>query len=165
MGLMDFFKGRAKDKITGVSTRKLKQVEGFDTAWLEKPQFKDLVACLMQIAKTDVDVTRINSRRYLKRLAYGTATVDNKHVKQILEATGIEREMLEVDGYINQAMHKLRDAALVANKRREARVDPEQVQATLNVCALVFARFILERHPDYAEQLPVLAPALADIAD
>ena len=123
MGIADFFKNKSKNKITGVSTRKLKQVEGFDAAWLEQPQFKDLMACLVQIGKTDVDVTRITSRRYLKRLAYGTATVDNKQVKQIFEATGVEREMLDVDGYINQAMHKLRDAALMANKRREVRVD------------------------------------------
>lgn len=165
MGIADFFKNKSKNKITGVSTRKLKQVEGFDAAWLEQPQFKDLMACLVQIGKTDVDVTRITSRRYLKRLAYGTATVDNKQVKQIFEATGVEREMLDVDGYINQAMHKLRDAALMANKRREVRVDPAQVEATLNVCALVFARFILERHPDYAEALPVAAPALSEIGD
>lgn len=165
MGLMDLIKNRAKNKITGVSMRRLKNVEGFDPAWLEKPQFKDLVSCLVQIGKTDVDVTRITSRRYLKRLSYGTATVDNKQVKQILEATQIEREMLSVDGYINDAMHKLRDAALVAQKRREARVDPDQITATLNVCALVFARYILERHPEYQDALPVLAPALSDIAE
>ena len=165
MGLMDLIKNRAKNKITGVSMRRLKNVEGFDPAWLEKPQFKDLVSCLVQIGKTDVDVTRITSRRYLKRLSYGTATVDNKQVKQILEATQIEREMLSVDGYINDAMHKLRDAALVAQKRREARVDPDQITATLNVCALVFARYILERHPEYQDALPILAPALSDIAE
>lgn len=165
MGIKDFFKGKSKNKITGVSLRKLKQVEGFDAAWLEQPQFKDLMACLVQIGKTDIDITRLTSRRYLKRLPGGTATVDNKHVKQIFEATDIQREMLDVDGYINQAMHKLRDAALMANKRREVRVDPDQVTATLNVCALVFARYILERHPDYAEALPVVAPAIGEIGD
>ena len=54
MGIADFFKSKSKNKITGVSTRKLKQVEGFDAAWLDKPQFKDLMACLVQNGKTDV---------------------------------------------------------------------------------------------------------------
>ena len=161
MGLFDAFKKKSRNKICGVSMRRLKAVEGFDPAWLEKPQFKDLLACLVQLGKTYMDI----SRRYMKRIAYGSATVKTKQVKQIFEATQIETEMLDVNGYINEAMHKLRDAALVANKRRDVHVDPDQVTATLNVCALVLARYILERHPEYEEMLPVIAPAIKDIAE
>lgn len=165
MGIFDRFKKKSKNKICGVSMRRLKAVEGFDPTWLEKPQFKDLVACLVQLGKTDVDIARIGSRRYMKRIAYGSATVKTKQVRQIFEATQIEVEMLDIDGYINESMHKLRDAALVANKRRDVHIDPDQVTATLNVCAMVLARYILERHPEYEETLPILAPAITDIAD
>ena len=165
MGLLDRFKKKSKSKICGVSMRRLKAVEGFGPAWLDRPQAKDLIACLVQLDKTDIDISRIGSRRYMKRIAYGSATVKSKQVKQIFEATQIESEMLDVDGYINEAMHKLRDAALVANKRRDVRVDPDQVTATLNVCALVLARYILERHPDYEELLPVIAPAIKGIVE
>lgn len=165
MGFLDRFKKKSKNKICGVSMRRLKAVEGFDPSWLEKPQVKDLFACLVQLGKTDIDISRIASRRYMKRIAYGSATVKSKQVKQIFEATQIETEMLDVDGYINEAMHKLRDAALVANKRRDVRIDPDQVTATLNVCALVLARYILERHPEYEELLSIIAPAIKDIAE
>lgn len=163
MGLFDFMK-KPRPLVPPRSLAKLKKAEGFDAALLDQPLFGDLVACLAILAHTDVDVSRLGSKGYLKRLVGGRTTVNDRSMKKLMEAVNIDRNRLTENGYINQCVRQMHDTAAIAKKRGESEATVQQCASALNVACLAFARFILDAHPEYAEALPVLAGPVKDLA-
>ena len=161
MGLGDFLMKKSKNTVPGLSMRIIKSNENFDPSWMQDPHFRDLLACVGQLAKTELDLTRIGSRGYLKRLPFYKVTVKDKRIRELFEALKIDESRLEEDGYITTAVRSLIYAQKSAINRGGGE-DATNAERAVNVCSFVLMRFIQERHPEYNERIAAIAPSIKE---
>ncbi|MDO4502146.1 MAG: hypothetical protein Q4D06_03085 [Coriobacteriia bacterium] len=161
MGLLDILK-KPQPLVSDRKLAKLKGAEGLDPQLLEQPLFGDLVACMVPLKDTDIDIARLNSRRYLKNTYFGCVSVTDRRMKKLFQAVGVDGRRLDENGYINQRLRQMSDTAHHAKKRGESEAVANQCASALNVSCLAFARYILEQHPAYEEAVPALAAAVRD---
>lgn len=163
MGFLDFITFKSVPKIPGVNDKMLKHIEGFQVEWLDDPLFKDFLSCCGQLTKTDMDVARVGSNGYMKKLTYGKITIRDKRIQGLFEAIEVDETKLDEDGYICGIIHKLMRATKEAKKKQSEEV-AEGSQQAVYVCALVLARYILAIHPEYNERIQLIAKDLKDLA-
>lgn len=151
MGLADFLMKRSRYVVPGIQLRKLMADESFEEEWLQDPLFRDLLVCMGQLAKTELDISRLGSNGYMKKVSYGKYTIKDKPVRALFEALEVEVDRLQDEGYITNCMRKLTDAAAHA-----AKSDKDQAAASQNAVyatSVVLARYILDLHPEYNERI------------
>ena len=163
MGFIDFITFNSKPPLPGINERLLRSSDQYDRAWSDDPLFKDLLVCCGQLTKTDMDVARIGSNGYMKRLSYGKVTVRDKRIRSLFETFDVDTGRLDEDGYISDVVWKLMKAAKSAGKKAEPDVREGANQAVY-VTSLVLARHILSIHPEYAERIAQIAPVLKEVA-
>lgn len=159
MGLFDRFK-KPQPLVSKRKMAKLAETQGAHLELLEQPLFGDLAACMVALSHTDVDIARLNSRGYLKRVVGGRVSVTDRNMRKLFRAVGIDERRLLEDGYINQRLRRLSDTAAVAKRKGETEEVVNQCQSALNMSSLALARYILEQHPEFGPAVPDLAAAL-----
>ena len=159
MGLLDRFK-KPQPLVSKRKLGKLADTPGAHVELLEQPLFGDLAACMVALSSTDVDIARLNSRGYTKRIVGGRASVTDRNMKKLFHAVGIDERRLLEDGYINQRLRRLSDTAAVAKRKGETEAVVNQCQSALNMSGLTLARHILEQRPEFGPAVPDLAAAV-----
>lgn len=162
MGLGNFLMKRSMYVTPGVHMRQLKAHPDFDEAWLQDHLFRDLVVCLGQLAKTELDLCRVGSRGYMKKVSYGKYTIKDKPVRQLFEAMEIDASRLEEEGYISNTIRKLIDAVAAAN--RHDKDSAAAAQNSLYAISLVLARYIIDLHPEYNDRIKQCGNAVRECA-
>ena len=161
MGLTSFLMKKSKNRVPDLSMSTLKNCEQFDINWMQDPQFRDLLTCVVQMAKTDLDIARINSRGYLKRLTFSKLTLKDKRVRNLFEALNVDESRFDEDGYITSVMRSIIQAAKAAKDKGKGE-EAASAEHAVYVCAYVFMRHIQETHPEYTERVVAIAPAIKE---